>query len=61
LRVRAWLADAARAGASVLIGDPWRSYFDPAGLVQLAEYAVPTTRELEDRDVKRAGVWAFAG
>ena len=59
LQVRTWLANAARAGAAVLIGDPWRSYFDPEGLVQLAEYDVPTTRELEDRDIKRAGVWRF--
>ena len=60
LRVRAWLEAAAAGGTAVLIGDPWRSYFDPKGLTQLAEYAVPTTRELEDKDVKAAGVWSFA-
>ncbi len=59
-RVRAWLGRAHAAGARVLIGDPGRSYFDPAGLVRLAEYRVPTTRELEDREVKRTGVWTFA-
>jgi predicted nicotinamide N-methyase len=58
-RVRAWLAAAAARGATVLIGDPRRAYFDPTGLVQLAEYRVPTTRELEDQEIKRTGVWAF--
>ena len=59
VRVRAWLAAAAATGTTVLIGDPWRSYFDPAGLTQLSEYDVPTTRELEDKEIKRAGVWRF--
>jgi predicted nicotinamide N-methyase len=59
-RVHAWLRAAAAQGSRVLIGDPGRSYFDPAGLVMLAEYEVPTTRELEDREVKWTGVWTFA-
>lgn len=59
-RVRAWLAEARGRGARVLIGDPRRSYFDPAGLTPLAEYSVPVTRELEDAEVKRTGVWALA-
>ena len=59
-RVRRWLERARDRGARVLIGDPGRTYFDPAGLVQLAEYRVPTTRELEDQEVKRTGVWTFA-
>jgi predicted nicotinamide N-methyase len=59
-RVRAWLAAAHARGARVLMGDPGRTYFDPAGLVRLAEYRVPTTRELEDQEVKRTGVWTFA-
>ncbi|MBE7218493.1 MAG: methyltransferase [Caulobacteraceae bacterium] len=59
-RVRAWLAEARAAGARVLIGDPGRSYFDARGLVSLAEYRVATTRELEDAEVKRTGVWALA-
>jgi predicted nicotinamide N-methyase len=29
------------------------------GLIRLADYQVPTTRELEDREVKRAGVFTF--
>ena len=58
-RVLAWLTAARRRGARVLVGDPGRSYFPKAGLTQLAEYTVPTTRELEDQEVKRTRVWAL--
>jgi predicted nicotinamide N-methyase len=58
-RVIAWLATARAAGARVLIGDPGRSYFPREGLVKLAEYQVPTTRELEDLAVKKTGVWTL--
>jgi predicted nicotinamide N-methyase len=58
-RVLAWLAAARAAGATVLIGDPGRSYFPRSGLTRLAEYQVPTTRELEDMAVKRTCVWAM--
>jgi predicted nicotinamide N-methyase len=57
--VMAWLGAARAAGARVLIGDPGRSYFPKSGLIRLAEYQVPTTRELEDAEVKRAAVWAL--
>jgi len=43
----------------VLIGDPGRTYFPKSGLTLLAEYQVPTTRELEDMEVKRTRVWTF--
>jgi predicted nicotinamide N-methyase len=56
----AWLGAARDAGATVLIGDPGRSYFPRSGLVKLAEYQVPTTRELEDMAVKRTAVWTLA-
>ncbi|OHB29275.1 MAG: nicotinamide N-methyase [Phenylobacterium sp. RIFCSPHIGHO2_01_FULL_69_31] len=58
-RVMAWLAQARAAGATVLIGDPGRSYFPRSGLVKLAEYQVPTTRELEDLEVKKTSVWTL--
>ena len=58
-RVMAWLAAARAGGATVLIGDPGRSYFPRTGLVKLAEYQVETTRELEDFAVKRTGVWTL--
>jgi predicted nicotinamide N-methyase len=58
-RVLAWLAQAKANGARVLIGDPGRTYFPREGLAFLAEYRVPTTRELEDQEVKRSSVWAL--
>ena len=58
-RVLAWLGEARAAGASVLIGDPGRSYFPRQGLEKLAEYQVPTTRELEDMEVKKTAVWSL--
>jgi predicted nicotinamide N-methyase len=60
-RALAWLAQAHGGGARVLIGDPGRSYFPRQGLVQLADYQVQTTRELEDFEIKRTGVWTLAG
>jgi predicted nicotinamide N-methyase len=58
-RVLAWLALARSGGATVLIGDPGRSYFPREGLTKLAEYQVRTTRELEDMEVKKTAVWAM--
>jgi predicted nicotinamide N-methyase len=55
----AWLAAARDRGATVLIGDPGRSYFPREGLIKLAEYQVPTTRELEDMEVKKTAVWTL--
>jgi predicted nicotinamide N-methyase len=58
-RVMAWLRSARAAGATVLVGDPGRTYFPRTGLVKLAEYQVPTTRELEDMAVKKTAVWTL--
>ena len=58
-RVMAWLTQARAAGATVLIGDPGRTYFPREGLIKLAEYQVPTTRELEDMEVKKTAVWTL--
>jgi predicted nicotinamide N-methyase len=60
-RVRAWLEAAHERGARVLIGDPGRAYLPREGLERLATYEVATTRELEDREVRRTGVFTFAG
>ena len=58
-QVMNWLAAAHVRGTRVLIGDPGRSYFPRVGLEKLAEYEVPTTRELEDREVKKTAVWTL--
>ena len=55
----AWLKQARAAGSSVLVGDPGRTYFPKEGLSLLAEHRVPTTRELEDQEVKRTRVWSL--
>jgi predicted nicotinamide N-methyase len=59
-RVLAFAAAAAAGGADVLVGDPRRNYFPSARFVQVAEYAVPVTRELEDAEIKRTAVWRLA-
>ena len=56
-----WLAMLAGRGALVLVGDPGRSYLPRERLEELAVYQVPTTRELEDNDVKRTTVWRLPG
>ncbi len=56
-RVFAWLTGLAARGATVLIGDPGRTYLPKGRLEQLAEYQVPVTRELEDMEIKRTCVW----
>ena len=55
-RVEAWLKRLA-CRALVLIGDPQRTYFHAEGLELLARYAVPTTTEIEDSDLRNAAVW----
>jgi predicted nicotinamide N-methyase len=55
--VDAWMKGLARRGALVLIGDPKRNYFPGSGLTAVAHYEVQTTRELEDREIRRTGVY----
>ena len=57
--VFAWLEGLARRGALALVGDPRRSYLALDRLECVAEYSVPTTRALEDAEIKRAGVFTF--
>jgi predicted nicotinamide N-methyase len=49
-RILPWLRGLAAAGAEVLLADPGRAYLPGEGLAPVARYAVPTTRELEDRE-----------
>lgn len=60
-RALAFAETAAASGATVLVGDPRRSYFPLTRFVEVAEYRVPVTRELEDSEIKRTGVWRLAG
>ncbi len=54
-----WVTAAREARTTVLICDPRRTYFPREGLVKLAEYQVPTTRELKDMEVKKTAVWTL--
>lgn len=56
-RLLAWLRAQAARGCDVLVGDPGRSYLPKDALEKIAEYEVPTTKMLEDAEVKRTGVW----
>jgi predicted nicotinamide N-methyase len=59
-RLTAWLKERARAGATVLMGDPGRTYFPKSGVEMLATYQVPTSRELEDRDMRETSVYRLS-
>jgi predicted nicotinamide N-methyase len=58
-RALAFLDRHAAHGATVLIGDPGRTYLPKERLVKQCEYAVPVTRELEDLEIKRTAVWSL--
>ncbi len=56
-RIERWLRGYVAAGTRVLIGDPGRTYLPKTGMEKLVTYAVKTTRELEDTDVRATSVW----
>jgi len=58
-RIDRWLSAHHAKGATVLIGDPGRSFLPADRLEKLAEYEVPVTRDLEDREVRHAKVWRY--
>ncbi len=58
-RLKPWFSGLAAGGASVIVGDPGRSYCPREIMTSLATYEVPVTRALEDSEVKRTTVWRF--
>jgi len=56
-RVMRWLRDLAATGIPVFLGDPGRAYLPKERLEWVVGYAVKTTREIEDTDVRNAVVW----
>jgi len=60
-RVIDWLFVLSARGATVLIGDPGRSYLPRGKLEAVATYEVPVTRALEDAEIKCSSVWRLAG
>jgi predicted nicotinamide N-methyase len=57
-RLLAWLAP---LGVPALLGDPGRNYFPRERVEKLAGYNVPTSRDLEDRDMRETGVYRLKG
>ena len=59
-KITAWLRSLADPRCLVLMGDPGRTYLPRGGLERVTGYAVKTTRELEDSDLRNAVVWKVA-
>jgi predicted nicotinamide N-methyase len=58
-RVEPWLRGLARRGVRVLVADPGRAYLPAVGLIALAGYVVPTSRDLEDRESRETRIYAL--
>jgi predicted nicotinamide N-methyase len=58
-RMHRWLRGASDRGVRVLLGDPGRRYLPSDGLVRLASYDITTTPDLEESDLKHAGVFTY--
>src|SRR3954468_1932631 len=56
-RALALLRRIAARGRLALLGDPGRAYLPKSGLTKLARYTVPTSRELEAKEVSEGVVW----
>jgi predicted nicotinamide N-methyase len=56
-RLVPWLRALAQRGAIVLVGDPGRAYLPKEGLTKIAQYAVPTSLDLEDRTIRETVIW----
>ena len=56
-RVTAWLRGIAATGTLVLLGDPGRAYVPTSGIERVGQYAVPTSLELEDREMRETTIW----
>jgi predicted nicotinamide N-methyase len=56
-RLVPWLRQLVKVGVRVLLGDPGRNYFPDRGVHKLASFAVPTTLDLEGREVRDTSVY----
>ena len=56
-RVTMWLRRLAQRGCLVLLGDPGRAYLPANSLHERGRYLVPTSRDLEDREIRDGEVW----
>lgn len=60
-RVFAWFRQMAAGGTQILMADPGRSYLPKTGLMRLASYSVPCSKELEDKEMREAVVYRIVG
>ena len=58
-RILPWALTIAERGAEVLLGDPGRNYFPSSNVRRIARYDVPTSRDLEDRDMRETSVYVL--
>jgi len=56
-RVEPWLRGLAAVGLTVIVADPGRTYLPKSGLAQIASYSVPTSRDLEDREMRETRLY----
>ena len=61
VEIGAFLRREAASGAVVLIGDPGRKYLPIKSLQEVMRYEVPTSLELEDREMRDGVVWRVPG
>ena len=59
--VTTWGRLSARAGITVLLADPGRSYRPSDGLAEVARYKVPTSLDLEDSTERETVIWRMLG
>jgi len=58
-RIMPWAAAIAARGGMLLLGDPGRNYFPASKVRAIATYEVPTSRDLEDRDMRETSVYVL--
>ncbi len=58
-KVEPWLRALAKRGTQVLIADPGRAYLPKEGLQEVARYMVPTSLDLEDREIRETRIYAL--
>jgi predicted nicotinamide N-methyase len=52
-----WLRLCVEADIDVLMADPGRAYVPEEGLAPVISYEVPTSRDIEDKDIRTVNVW----
>lgn len=60
-RAISWFRLLTAQGVEVMLGDPGRAYLPKSGLERAAAYDVPTSLDLEDREMRATTVWRVTG